>query len=82
MSHANLRDGLPFHGPKAQNFSAISSEDENEVDKGYTTWKWTPPVGPFHFQQLYPFIFMWWEEYLTQRFSIRPYHRDAGTVWA
>jgi hypothetical protein len=34
------------------------------------TWNWTkktlfPPVGPGHCQQLHPFIFMWWEENLT-----------------
>ena len=41
-----------------------------------------PPVGPGHCQQLHPFIFMWWEENLTQRFSTHPYQRDAGTFWA
>jgi len=49
--------------------------------------KWTkkalfPPGGPGHCQQLRPFIFMWWEENLTQRFSTRPYQRDVGTSWA
>jgi len=39
-----------------------------------------PPVGPGHCQQLYPFIFMLWEENLTQRFSTHPYQRDGGTV--
>jgi len=38
-----------------------------------------PPAGPGHCQQLHPFIFMWWEENLTQRFSTHPYQRDAGT---
>ena len=41
-----------------------------------------PPVRPGHCQQLHPFIFMWWEENFTQRFSSHPYQRDAGMVWA
>jgi len=41
-----------------------------------------PLVRPGHCQQLHPFIFMWWEENFTQRFSSHPYQRDAGTVWA
>jgi hypothetical protein len=43
-----------------------------------------PPVGPGQCQQLlvHPFIFMWWEENITQRFSTHPYQRDAGTDWA
>jgi hypothetical protein len=40
-----------------------------------------PPARPGHYQQLHPFIFMWWEENFTQRFSPHPYKRDAGTVW-
>jgi hypothetical protein len=38
--------------------------------------------GSVHCQQLYPFIFMWWGENLTQKFSTHPYQRDAGTGWA
>jgi hypothetical protein len=49
-----------------------------EVDKNALY----PPAGPEHCQQLHPFIFMRWEENLTQRFSTQPYHRDAGTGWA
>jgi len=41
-----------------------------------------PPVRPGHSQQLHPFIFMWWEENLTQSFSACPYQRDAGMGWA
>jgi len=41
-----------------------------------------PPVGPDHCQQLHPFIFILWEENLAQRFSTRPYQRDASTGWA
>ena len=40
-----------------------------------------PPVRPGHSQQLHPFIFMWWEEKFTQRFSSYPYQRDAGMFW-
>jgi len=36
-----------------------------------------PHVGPEHCQKLHPFIFMWWEENLTQRFSTHPYQRDT-----
>ena len=51
------------------------------------TWKWKkktmfPPVRPGHCQQLYPLIFMWWEQNLTQKFLTHPYQRDAGMVWA
>ena len=51
---------------------------KHEVDKKAPF----PPVGPGHCQQLHPFIFMWWKQNLTQRFSTHPYQRDAGTVWA
>jgi hypothetical protein len=40
------------------------------------------PAGSLHCQKLHPFIFMWWEENLKQRFSTHPYQRDAGTGWA
>jgi len=40
------------------------------------------PVGPGHCQKLYPFIFMWWEENLTLKFSNRPYKKDADMFWA
>ena len=59
----------------------------NSYTASRRTRKWTkkalfPPVGPGHCQQLYPFIFMRWEENLTQRFSTHPYQRDAGMAWA
>ena len=43
-----------------------------------------PHVGPEHCQKLHTFIFMWWEENLTQRFSTHPYQRDTrmGRAWA
>jgi len=64
-----------------------SADRINSYTASRQTWKWTkkalfPPVRPGHCQQLHPFIFMWWEENLTQRFSSHPYQRDAGTVWA
>jgi len=52
------------------------------------TWKWTNKLF-FHLLDLATVnsyillrIFMRWEENFTQRFSSRPYQRDAGTVWA
>jgi len=59
----------------------------NSYTASHRTLKWKkkalfPPVGPDHCQQLHPFIFMWWEENLTQRFLTHPYQRDAGMVWA
>jgi hypothetical protein len=58
----------------------------NSYIASHQTWKWTkktlfPPVGPGHCQQLHPFIFMWWEENLTQRFLTDPHQRDAGMGW-
>jgi len=41
-----------------------------------------PPVRPGYSQQLHPFIFMWWEVNLTQKFSMHTYQRDAGMGWA
>ena len=46
----------------------------NSYTASRRTRKWTkkalfPPVGPDHCQQLHPFIFMRWEENLTQIFG-------------
>jgi hypothetical protein len=63
--------------PERPDFLASSSEDEDDVDN---------VVGqqpqPCQCQQLHPFVIMWWEENLMQRFSSHPSQRDAGTVWA
>ena len=72
--------------PPSPEFFAISSEDENDVSNGRHIMEVDkkalfPPVGPGHCQELHPFIFIWWEENLTQKFSIHPYHRDVGAVW-
>jgi len=56
---------------------AIQPAFEHEVEKKAVF----PSVGSGHFQELHPFIFMWWEENLTQRFSTHPYQRDACTGW-
>src|SRR5215510_4471351 len=63
--------------PASPDFSASSSEDEDDV----TNVGGQQPQ-PGHCQQLHPFIVMWWEENFTQRFSSHPYQRDAGTFWA
>jgi hypothetical protein len=57
--------------------SYTASRKSMEVDKKDLF----PLVGTGHCQQLHPFIFMWWEENLTQRFLTHPYQRYAGTFW-
>ena len=54
----------------------------NSYTASRRTWKWTKKLF-FHLLDLTivnSYIFMRWEENLTQRFSTHPYQRDAGTA--
>ena len=85
MSHAHLHNGLPFHSLQAQIFLSETLKMwmtlVREAQRGSGHKALFPHVGPGHGQQLYLFIFMWWEVNLTQRFLTHPYQRDAGMVW-
>jgi hypothetical protein len=63
--------------PPSPDYSTSSSEDDDVGNVALYA-----PVGTDHFQQLHPFIFMWWEENLTQRFLTHSYQRDGGMGWA
>jgi hypothetical protein len=86
VSHAHLRNDLSFHSPQALIFPPEALKMRMMLVRAARHGRGRkarfPPVGPGHCQKLHPFICMWWEENLTQRFSTHPYQRDAGTVWA
>jgi len=77
VAHYNRHIEHVDNGDRMAN-SYVAQPSNMEVDKKALF----PPVRHGYSQQLHPFIFMWWEVNLTQKFSMHTYQRDAGMGWA
>jgi len=74
MTHAHLRNGLPFHSLQDQIFPPEAVKMRmmlvSVAQHGSGHKALFPPVGPGHCQQLHRFIFMWWEKISHRDFRL------------